>query len=421
MGSDRAFALFCSYNHAGVREICTGDYKSCMSSSKGMTGEKCKRVSNTDGLPPSLKATDPKAHCLWLSHKGSFKNMGCMAQMTCEYSMSKYPQTICAKGSIKDLGEIKKIYLSHENKIRGEELATQKKQDARDREIEAKGSPDELIELILRKKGDTQGSIAKAQGRLEPLCKAGNPSACFELHGLYGLDNFKEKWNRSAEVQCAEFKKSYEYLFRSCLLGYNRACQDVLSKDDIRGGYQSGDLFIREPGQDGVANDEAKGVDCKMPEISSEVYEMKDQCSELSRDIEMCIYTKVSNLPLEKMSYEQLVADGKNARDFKKRQEAIAFYEKACEMKKRSHACLDLAVIVYETDGKKGRSIFREACAETKDKVLESDCDGWTQHFMPDPNSMEAMETGESDSVSDSDSDEAEVPPPRKRGKRIGQ
>jgi hypothetical protein len=350
--------------------------------------DECRKHDLKINFPPSLKANNSKAYCLWIFHDGGFKNMGCMEKMTCEYSMRQMPQTVCAKGSLKDKNEIEKIYLAHEKKVKIETDSKMKKTVSKEASILEKGNPKEVVQLVKEKYGRLEitsiGGVASAQKKLEPFCTNNNAEACFVLHELYGLSDFKEEWKRTAQSQCEDLKKSYEFLNRSCVLGYNQACQAVISTDDLDEGRRSNSIFIREPGQNGQGNDEPKGVNCKIPKASADVYNMKDQCSKLDRETEMCIYSRHTNIPLEKMSYEQLVKEGETARSHKMNSEASSYYKKACEIKSGTRPCIDWAIAVYESDIEKGRSIYLDICNDEKTiGDFKSDCNSLFRHFMP--------------------------------------
>ncbi|MGE0631182.1 MAG: hypothetical protein AB7O96_02150 [Pseudobdellovibrionaceae bacterium] len=389
LGSTSAFAKYCSYNTFGKRLVCASDYKACVAQAKRLNGVDCKKESDTADLPPSLKESDPKSFCLWRYDKGEFKNMGCMAKATCEYSMRQYPQTVCVKGSVKDTNEIKKMYLANEDKVKAAAATNKKKALSKYNAIFENRNPKEIIQLVRSKYGRLEltspEDVDGAQKRLEPFCANANAEACFVLFEMHALSEFKDKWNRSAEAQCNDLKKSNGYLNRSCLLGYNDACQQVISKYDLDMGVRSNNTFIREPGQSGIGNDEAKGIHCTIPRPPEEVYKMKEQCSSIEGSLQMCNYTPSPNTP-DKMSYDELVSEGKRARDYKKNPEAISFFEKACEIKNASRACIDLALIVYETDAKKGPAIFQKACSqENLDKNMKIDCGNLFQHFHASP------------------------------------
>lgn len=377
---------YCIYN-GSVMKSCLDSLGQCKKylNQNLARDEECRKEVDNHIYPSTIDAKDPRAFCIWAEAKGELKNLGCMEKAVCEYSMRKYPHTVCVKGIVKDKIEIRKAFMAHENVVRSDELAAKSKVAAQENAILTKGSPDEITKHIEDKFGrlgfTTPEAVAGAQKKLEPFCVNENPKACFVLHDLYGLSDFKNAWNRSATAQCAELKKSYEYLYRSCALGYYKACESVPTNSD----EQDGSIFIREPNQNGLANDEAKGVDCKKPEVPQAVSTMKEKCESIERgaDVELCVYTKTANVPLEKMSYEQLVAAGKNARNFKKSSDAIAFYEKACEKKKGSRACIDLAIDVHEIDPKKGRSIFNKFCSgDSIEKEVKSDCENLSRDFM---------------------------------------
>jgi hypothetical protein len=346
--------------------------------------DECLKEEVKTNYPPTLSASVPNAFCLWFLHQGKLKKMGCMEKSICEYSMSQKAQTVCAKGSINNMAEIQKLYLANENKVKAKESALNNKKLSYENKIFAKGSADEVAGLVERKYGSleykTPEKVKEAQARLEPLCAKDNAKSCYVLYDLYGLSDFKENWGRSASAQCNDRKKSFEYLYRSCALGYYRACNEISNDHE-----SDGSLFIREPNQDGVANDEAKGVDCARPRMPQGVIAMQEKCAELgsSEADSMCFYEKKFNAPMEKLSYEQLVLAGEHARNHKQNAEAISFYKRACELKSGTRPCIDWALEVYDKDIEGGRIVYRNVCNNPKaDEEFKSTCNNLARDFM---------------------------------------
>ncbi len=380
--ASNAYAIFCSYNSYGNKVGCASDFRACMGIAKRANGGECVQVSDTANLPKSLKATDPNAYCLWFKNSKKLVNMGCMAKAFCIRGQQDKEDTACIKGTVTSTLEVEKSFA----KLAREKKSAEVKILNKESDIFSKGSPDEIINLTEKKFGSlefkTQKEVDVAQNRIEPFCEKGNPKACYVLYVMLGESDFKNSWNRKAQAECADITKSYEYLFRSCTLGYRRACNEIKSPDGDSGEDDS--VFIREPHQDGVANDEAKGVDCKKPKPPKEAFAMQEKCPGIEvEDVDAsCIY-KTNITMIDKMTYEQLVRAGEKARGFKNYDESISFYKKACELKSGTRPCIDWALDVYENDTESGRTIFSNVCNnKNASKEFISDCDNLARDFM---------------------------------------